>query len=101
MCNCSKTSTTPVCWPLCPYFPLDHESTLHLRCLPDFEMSFSEDQTFRLPEEVLHSKVGTVSLIKQMPALKLGQDSVFCRPPSVANSLPDEAISASSRSCIA
>lgn len=87
------------------YFALGREPIPHLKYLPDFYMSSSEE-AFRLSEEALHSKVGTVSLVKQMSALKPGQDNVcllhvFCTLPSAANSLPAEAISAPNQSRIA
>lgn len=66
-----------------------------------FKCHLQETQTFRLWQEALHSKVGTVSLVHQLSALKLGQDNlscVFLHP--VADSLPDEATSALSQSCL-
>lgn len=54
--------------------------------------------------EALHSKVGTGSLVKHIPASKLSQDRiscVLCVLPPLANSLPAAAISAPSQSCIA
>lgn len=80
-------------------------SLLPTRYLPALALSSPEEQAFGLP-----GKDGAAGWAptEQLSALKLGQDNIscvvffflFCMLPSVANSLPEEAISALSQSCI-